>query len=110
MKVGKGTDDFWLVLQHDTALDLGSLEIVELAERLVGDALIGEWPQALTRLQFGRIGRQKEQMDAFGHHKLFAGMPACLIENQQDPLRRACADSLSKVCQCNREYVRPYCR
>jgi len=36
----------------DLRLDLCSLEIVEGAERLVGDSLVGERPQALTGLQF----------------------------------------------------------
>ena len=52
MKVGVRADDLRLVLQHDTALDLCGLEIIERAERLIGDPLVGEWPQALTGLQF----------------------------------------------------------
>ena len=55
MKVREGADDLRLVLQHGTALDLGSLEIVEGAERLIGNPLVGQGPQALTGLQFGRI-------------------------------------------------------
>ena len=110
MKEGVRADDLRLVLQHDAALDLCGLELIERAERLIGDPLVGEWPQALTGLQFGRIGRQEEQMDAFGHHEFFAGMPACLIEDQQDPLRRACADSLGELRQRNREHIRPHRR
>ena len=56
------------------------------------------------------MGRQEEQMDAFRHHKLFAGMPAGLIEDQQDPLGRACPDSLGELCQRNREHIRPHRR
>ncbi len=110
MKVRVRADDLRLVLQHDTALDLCGLEIIERAERLIGDPFVGERPQALTGLQFGRIGRQEEQMDAFGHHQFFAGMPACLIEDQQDPLRWACADGLGELRQRNREHIRPYGR
>ncbi len=76
MKVRVRADDLRLVLQHDTALDLCSLEIIEGAERLIGESLVGQGPQALTGLQFGRIGWQEKQMDAFGHHECFAGMPA----------------------------------
>ncbi len=47
MKVRMRADDLWLVLQHHTALDLCGLEIIECAERLVGDSLVGERPQAL---------------------------------------------------------------
>ncbi len=53
MKVGVRADDLRLVLQHDTALDLCGLELIEGVERLVGDPLIGQGPQALTGLQFG---------------------------------------------------------
>ncbi len=110
MKVRVRADDLRLVLQHDTALDLCSLEIIERAERLVGDPLIGQGPQALTGLQFGRIGRQEEQMDTFGHHEFFAGMPAGLIQDQQDALRWACADGLGELRQRNREHIRPHRR
>ena len=47
MKVRVRANDLRLVLQHDTALDLCSLEIIEGAERLIGDPLVGERPQAL---------------------------------------------------------------
>ena len=52
MKVGVRADDLRLVLQHDTTLDLCGLQIIERAERLIGDTLVGERPQALTGLQF----------------------------------------------------------
>ncbi len=55
------------------------------------------------------MGRQEEQVDAFGYDKFFAGMLACLIEDQQDALRRACANGLSELCQRNREHIRPHC-
>jgi hypothetical protein len=76
MKERMRADELRLVLQHDTALDLCGLEIIERAERLIGDPLVGEWPQALTGLQFRRIGWQEEQVDALGHHEFFAAMPA----------------------------------
>ena len=110
MKVRVRADDLRLVLQHDTALELCSLEIIEGAERLIGESLVGQGPQALTGLQFGRIGWQEKQMDAFGHHEFFAGMPASLIKDQQDPLRRACADGLGELRQRNREHIRPHRR
>lgn len=110
MKVRVRADDLRLVLQHNTALDLCGFEIIERAERLIGDSLVGQGPQALTGLQFGRIGWQEEQMDAFGHHEFFAGLPACLIEDEQDPLGRACADGLGEMRQGNRKHIRPHRR
>ncbi len=47
MKVRVRADDLRLVLQDDTALDLCGFEIIERAERLIGDPLVGERPQAL---------------------------------------------------------------
>jgi len=82
MKEGVRADDLRLVLQHDTTLDLSLFQIVKGAEQAIGDTLVGEWPQALTGLQFRGVGWQIEQVDALGHHELLAAMPACLIENQ----------------------------
>ena len=110
MKERMRADDLRLVLQHNTALDLCSLELIKRAERLVGDPLVGERPQTLTGLQFGRIGWQEEQMDTFGHHEFFAGMPASLIEDQQDALRWAGADGLGELRQRDGEHIRPHRR
>src|SRR5215471_17246852 len=79
MKVRERADDLRLVLQHDTALHLGGLQVVEGMERLIGHAFVGHRLEALAGLQFGRIEWQEEQMDALGHHDLFAAMPASLI-------------------------------
>ncbi len=49
-------------------------------------------------------------MDAFRHHQFFAGMPASLIEDEQDALRRTCADGLGELRQRNREHIRSHCR
>ena len=54
------------------------------------------------------MGRQEEQVEAFGHHQFFAGMPASLIENQQDALGRAGADGLGELCQGNGEHIRSH--
>jgi len=55
------------------------------------------------------MGRQEEQVDAFGHHEFFAGMPTCLIENEQDALGLACADGLGELRQRDSEHIRPHC-
>src|SRR5258706_9129296 len=54
------------------------------------------------------MGRQEEEVDAFGYDEFFAGMPASLIEDQQDALGRACANGLGELCQRNREHIRPH--
>ncbi len=95
MKVRVRADDLRLVLQYDTALDLCGLEIIERAERLIGDTVVGERPQVLDiRCNSGAWDEKREQVDAFGYDELFAGLPVCLIEDQQDALRRACANAI----------------
>ncbi len=42
MKVGVRADDFQLVLQHDTTLDLRILKLIEGALRLISDSLVGK--------------------------------------------------------------------
>ncbi len=55
---------------------------------LVDQRRVGEWPQVLGRLQFGRVGRQKEQVDVLGHAEADAGMPAGPVEYEHDLLGR----------------------
>ena len=75
MKVSQRADHLRLVLKQHTALDLCCFQVVEGAEGAIGNAFIGQRPQALAGLEFGGIGRQEEEMDALGHHELFACMP-----------------------------------
>ena len=95
MKVRVRADDFRLVLQHKTALDLCSLKIIERRKRLVGNSLVGERPQALARLQFGRIRRQEEQLDAYAGGSLLyqsAALVTRIVQDDRDwlPRIRAC--------------------
>ena len=92
MKVSQRADRLQLVLKQHTALDLCRFQVVEGTEGSISDPFVREWPQAGASLQFGGIGRQKEQMDALGHHDLFARMPPRSIEHQQDPLGGASSD------------------
>ena len=110
MKVSQRADELRLVLKHHTALDLCLFQVIEAAKGAIGDAFIGQGPQAFTGLQFGGIGRQKEQMDALGHHQLLASMPPSSIEHQQDPLRGTGSDRLSKVGERNGEHFRRHRR
>ena len=54
-----GADHLRLVLKHYTALDLCLVQVVEGAKGVIGDAFIGQWPQAFTGLQFRGIGWQE---------------------------------------------------
>ena len=94
MKVSQGADHLRLVLKHDTALDLCLFQIVEGAKGAIGDAFIGQWPQALTGLQFRGIGRQKEQMDALGHHQLYCFPSSWLFQAFDDKLNKIASDRI----------------
>ncbi len=57
MEVGVGFDDVGLIGQGraSSVEDIG--EIVEGFDGLVGDGLVGERPETLGRLEFGRVRR-----------------------------------------------------
>jgi hypothetical protein len=56
MKESVRTNDLWLVLQHDATLDLSLFKIIKGSEHPIGDTLVGERPQALTRCRaFSRV-------------------------------------------------------
>jgi hypothetical protein len=103
MEAGMRTNDLRLVLQHDAALNLRLFELIKGSEGLISYTLIGERPQALARLQFRSVGRQVEQLDALGHHKLLTAMPASLVKHQQHALGRSCADRLGEEGKRNGE-------
>jgi hypothetical protein len=52
--------------------------------------------EMLSRLEFGRVRRQEQEMNMLGHPQLEAGMPARAIKHQDNLLRRARADGLGK--------------
>jgi hypothetical protein len=56
MKVSQRADHLRLVLKQHTTLNLCRFQVVEGTEGAIGNTFIREWPQALTRLQFGGIG------------------------------------------------------
>lgn len=89
MEKGVAANAIGLLLQNAAALALDCLQGRQIVEPPIGQRFIGERPEALSRLQFGRIGRQKEEMDALRDTDLLAGVPAGAIEHQQDVLLRS---------------------
>jgi len=87
MKVRVATNEIRLLLEGEAALCLGLLKGRQIVEVSVGQRLIGEWPEMLSRLQFWGVGGQDEEMDAVGHLDLLPGMPPSAVEHQQDPFR-----------------------
>jgi len=71
-------------LEGGAAGELGVFEVLDAGEVLIDEGGIGQRPEMLSRLQFGGIGRQKEQMPMVGHAQLDAGVPAGPIEDEHD--------------------------
>jgi hypothetical protein len=78
------TDDIRQFDQLATALGLCLNKRVEISKMRIGQGFIAQRPQALAGLQFGRIGRQEQQMQTSGHDHFVADMPAGLIDDQHN--------------------------
>ena len=52
----------------------------------IGQHGVGQGPEMLSGLQFGRIGGQEQQMHMLGHAEVDAGMPAGSVEHENDLL------------------------
>jgi hypothetical protein len=98
-----GTDDLRLRLEREVAVCLGVLQCLQVVEVPIGESLIGQRPQPLSRLQFRGIRGQEVQMYPCWDMDLGAGMPARTIEHHQDLLARPRADRLGKLAQGERE-------
>jgi hypothetical protein len=53
-------------------------------ELAVDEGVVGERPAVLDWLEFGRGGRQEQQMDAIRHAALGAGVPAGPIQDEHN--------------------------
>ena len=60
------------------------VQFFDCADVLVDDGLIDKHPQRFGRLQFRRVRRQKNQPYAFGNIQSRLGMPAGIVENEND--------------------------
>ena len=83
MKMGDGADPFGLVLEGHTPLDLSCLQLIKRLEVPIGDAFVGQRPEPFTGLEFRRIRRQEEELNALWDDHFSAGVPARLIQNEQ---------------------------
>ena len=59
-------------------------EFVEGCDMPVDDRLIDERPEPLGGLEFGRVGRQKDEADPVGDDQVLGAMPARIVEHEDD--------------------------
>jgi len=97
VKAGGGTDGLGLPLESVAVVRHRVFEIVEGREVLIDERLVAERPQMLGGLQFGRVGRQGDPMEAFRDLDLRAGLVTGLIKDQDDALALAGADGAGEI-------------
>jgi hypothetical protein len=84
MEQGRGADQVRAGLQGHTALSLGIFQIIDAGEMAIGEDRVGERPEMLSRLEFGRVGGQEQQVEVLGDLYLDAAMPASPIQDEDD--------------------------
>ena len=104
------TDTNSVVLKSDAMLCLYLLQFIERLEVTIGDGLIGERPQSFAGLQFWRVGRQKDKMDASWDNDFPTFEPARSIEYQDDVPIRTSANRLRELGESNAEDLDVYRR
>jgi len=82
----RGADQVGPGLQGGTALGLRVLQVVDGADVAVDERGVREGPRMLGRLEFGRGGREDEEVDVLGHAQLRAGVPARPIQDEDELL------------------------
>jgi len=88
VKAGGRADEIGSRLEGSAASKLGIFQLLDGGEVLVDECGVGQWPQVLGGLEFGRVRRQKEQVDVLRHPQFDTGMPARPIEDQHNLLGR----------------------
>jgi hypothetical protein len=84
MESGLAFDDAGLVGKSHALLGNDRIQFFDRIDVLVDNGLIDKDPQRFCRLQFRRVGRQKNQPYAFRDIQSRLGMPAGIIENKHD--------------------------
>jgi hypothetical protein len=75
-----------VALQVRAAGELDVLEFLDGDEGAVDQDRVRQWPQVLGGLQFGRIGREKQQVDVVGYAQVDTGVPSRPIQYEDDLL------------------------
>jgi len=91
MEQGGGADEIRAGLQRQAAGGLGVLQLVDRGEMVIGERRVGERPQMLGGLEFGRVGRKKQEVDMIGHAQALGAVPPSPIQHEHDLFGGACS-------------------
>lgn len=83
MEAGLPADEVSIVAEGDAALGDDGVEFGEAFEMAVDDGLVDMGPESFGGLQFGGVGRQEDEADAFGDGERL-GVPAGAVEDEDD--------------------------
>src|SRR5260221_8070531 len=87
VKAGRGADEVRPHLQVSTTSELDVFELLDAGEVTIDQHAVGHRPQVFNGLQFGRVRRQKEQMNMVRDTQAHAGgFPAGAADNENDLL------------------------
>ena len=90
VKEGMLANEVGLLLERQAALGLDLLERGEVGEAHIGEWFVGQRPEMLGGLQFGRVRGQDQDVDPLGDVDFLAGVPARPIEHEEDALGGSC--------------------
>jgi hypothetical protein len=72
------------VAEHADPRSQGSLQLAQGLKDAIRYGLVDQRPQMLRGLQFGRVGRERNQGDSLGHLHGRLQVPAGLVQDQQN--------------------------
>ncbi len=75
-------------VERDAALGLRLLELGDGGEMAIGQGSVAQAPEMFGGVEFGRVGRQEEQVDMLGHLDPGTGVPAGAVEHEHDLFAR----------------------
>src|SRR5829696_10300345 len=73
-----------IVIENATALGDDVLEISKRREVVVGEWLVEDGPEVLSRLKLGRVWGQVGEPDPIRHSQVGRGVPAGAVEPEHD--------------------------
>jgi len=84
MEQGGRADEIRASLQRQAAGGLSVLQVVDGGEVAIGEHRVGERPQMLGGLEFGRVRREEQEVDVVGHAQALGAVPAGTIQDQHN--------------------------